>query len=214
MGLGMANQRKDEMNRTRWTQWVLVALYLAAIVAANLSAAHWGPQAIIYNAFFLIGLDFCTRDALATFWGEQRWLKQGCLILAGAVLSWLANPEAAKIAIASGISFACAESVEAVVYYTIRKRPWLERANVSAIPAAIIDSIVFPTLAFGSFIWATSFGLFVAKLAGAFVWSVVLGRIRTGGLQRTLEPEWANPIERKAWAIEKPLPGLMDEDVL
>lgn len=173
----------------RSTIWALVALYLAAIVAANLSAAHWGPQAIIYNAFFLIGLDFCTRDALASFWGESRWLKQGLLILAGAVLSWLANPEAAKIALASGISFACAESVEAVIYYAFRRRPWLERANVSALPAAIVDSIVFPTLAFGSFIWATSFGLFVAKLAGALVWSVVLGRVRAGGLRAKLEPD-------------------------
>lgn len=171
------------------TIWALIVLYLAAIVAANIVVAHYGPEAIIYNAFALIGLDFCTRDALASFWGEQRWLKQGALILAGALLSWIASDEAAKIALASGISFACAESVEATVYYLLRRRPWLEKANTSAIPAAIIDSIVFPTLAFGTFVWATSFSLFVAKLAGAFVWSVIIGRIRAGGLRAMLEPE-------------------------
>jgi uncharacterized PurR-regulated membrane protein YhhQ (DUF165 family) len=176
------------MNRR--TTWALVALYLAAIVAANVIVAHYGPQAIIYNAFFLIGLDLCTRDALASFWGETRWLKQGALILAGAVLSYFASEEAAKIALASGIAFACAESVEAVIYYAVRRMPWVERANISALPAAMVDSIIFPTLAFGSFVWATTFSLFAAKLAGAFVWSVVLGRIRAGGLRRTLEPEY------------------------
>jgi hypothetical protein len=56
--------------------------------------------------------------------------------------------------------------------------PWIERANMSAIPAAIVDSLLFPTLAFGSFVFVTSFGLFVAKFAGAFVWSLVIRKFK------------------------------------
>jgi hypothetical protein len=92
----------------------LVALFLAAIVAANLTLTHWGPSAIIPNTFFLIGLDLVTRDRLADFWGTTRWRKMLLLIAAGGALSYWVNDNAAKIAIASTVSFALAEGGEAI----------------------------------------------------------------------------------------------------
>ena len=155
----------------------LVVVYLAAIVAANLSLTHWGPSAIIPNAFFLIGLDLITRDRLADFWGTTRWPKMLLLIAAGGALSYWLNDDAAKIAIASTVSFAAAELCEAVAYHILRKQRWTERAPKAALLGAAVDSIVFPTLAFGVFSFSTSFGQFAAKLAGAVVWTWVIAKL-------------------------------------
>lgn len=155
----------------------LVAIYLAAIVAANLTLTHWGPSAIIPNAFFLIGLDLITRDRLADFWGTRRWVKMLLLIAAGGALSYWLNADAAKIALASTVAFAAAELAEAILYHVLRKQRWTERAPKAALVGAAVDSIVFPTLAFGGFVFATSFAQFAAKLAGAVVWTWVIARL-------------------------------------
>lgn len=154
----------------------LVALFLAAIVAANLTLTHWGPSAIIPNAFFLIGLDLVTRDRLADFWGTTRWAKMIVLIAAGGALSYWLNRDAATIAVASVVAFSCAEFGESLLYHFLRKRPWVERAPKAAVLGAAIDSLLFITIAFG-FSFSASFAQFAAKLAGALVWTWVVARI-------------------------------------
>jgi hypothetical protein len=62
---------------------LLVLLWLAAITAANLISAHFGPEASIYNAFALIGLTLVIRDRLHDAWKTYRVLKMGALILTG-----------------------------------------------------------------------------------------------------------------------------------
>lgn len=155
----------------------LIALFLAAIVAANLITTHYGPSASIYNAFFLIGLDFITRDRLADFWGTTRWVKMIALIVVGGGLSYWLNRNAGTIAVASMVAFASAEAVEALAYHVLRKRQWLERAPKAALLAAGVDSLIFPTIAFGGVMWAITFGQFFAKLAGAVVWTWVVARV-------------------------------------
>jgi uncharacterized PurR-regulated membrane protein YhhQ (DUF165 family) len=156
--------------------WALVALFLAAIVIANLTLTNFGPGWILPNAFFLIGLDFITRDRLADFWGTTRFAKMAVLIAAGGALSYWLNDDAAKIAVASTISFCAAELVEAVSYHVLRHQQWEDRAPKAALTAAIVDSILFPTLAFGTFVFTVSFGQFCAKLAGATFWTWVVAR--------------------------------------
>ncbi len=155
----------------------LIVAFLAAIVAANLITTHYGPSASIYNAFFLIGLDFITRDRLADFWGTTRWAKMIALIAVGGGLSYWLNADAGKIAIASMVAFSAAELVEATAYHFLRRRQWLERAPKAALLAAAVDSLIFPTIAFGGVMWAITFGQFFAKLAGAVVWSWVVVRV-------------------------------------
>ena len=154
---------------------VLVAVFLAAIVIANLTLTHWGPSAIIPNAFFLIGLDLVTRDRLADFWGTTRWAKMLLLIAVGGALSYWLNADAARIAIASVVAFSCAEIGEALFYHVLRKRPWIERAPKAAVVGAAVDSVLFITIAFG-FSFSTSFAQFAAKLAGAVVWTWAIAR--------------------------------------
>ncbi len=159
---------------------LLVAIYLAAIVTANLIAARFGPVATVYNAFVLIGLDLITRDRLADFWGTTRLFKMAALILAGSVLSYVVAQDTRTIAEASAISFACAEAGEGILYHLLRRREWLQRANTAAWLGAGIDSFVFPTLAFGGVMWSTTVGQFTAKTAGALLWSAVIVKVRPG----------------------------------
>lgn len=144
----------------------LVALWLAAIVAANLTLVHFGPGWILPNAFFLIGLDFTTRSRLADFWGTTRWLKMALLIAAGGALSYYLNRNAAQIALASTVSFCAAELVEAISYHALRAQSWANRAPKAALLAAAVDSVLFPTLAFHQFV----------KLAGATFWTWIVAR--------------------------------------
>ena len=155
----------------------LCAAFLAAIVIANLTLTKWGPVMILPNAFVLIGLDLATRDRLADLWGTRRVGKMALLIALGGLLSWYVNRSALTIAEASAISFAAAEIVNAVAYHLQRHRPWTERAPRAAVFGAAVDSIVFPTLAFGVFSFTTSFGQFCAKLAGALVWAWLIGSL-------------------------------------
>lgn len=156
---------------------IYVIMYLAAIVAANLSVATFGPPSVIINAFLFIGLDLTARDKLHDAWrGDKLALKMTGLIAAGSVLSWLLNRDAGTIALASFVAFAAAAIVDAIIYHALRDRARLLRINGSNVPAAAIDSLIFPTLAFGSFLWPIVLGQFTAKVLGGFVWSWVLTR--------------------------------------
>lgn len=156
-----------------------VALYLAAIVAANLSVAHFGPGAVVFNAFLFIGLDLTCRDGLHDLFGNHRAVKMGALIMAGSGLSYALNAHAGTIALASCVSFAAAATVDAVVYQLRHSAPWFQRANESNVISAAVDSVVSPALAFpGPLALGIVFGQFTAKIAGGFVWSLALQRRR------------------------------------
>lgn len=161
----------------------LCAVYLAAIVAANLSVEHWGPRAVIYNAFLFIGLDLTCRDRLHDLWRGHLIRNMGLLILAGSGLSYIVNRDTAKIAVASCVAFGAAAVVDALVYHLRRDRPWIERVNESNLFGAAVDSLVFPWIAFGAFLWPIVFGQFCAKVAGGVVWSFVI--------KTTAGQEWA-----------------------
>lgn len=158
---------------------MVVGMYLVAIVAANLLVATFGPSVSILNAFLFIGLDLSARDRLHDAWrGNGLVWKMGALITAGGLLSFVLNRDAGPIAVASTVAFAAAAAVDAGVYHLLRKRNFLVRANGSNIPGAAVDSIIFPTLAFGGIMPLVTLGQFVAKVAGGFVWSLILRKRR------------------------------------
>ena len=61
-----------------------------------------------------------------------------------------------------------------LVYAGLRKKHFMIRANGSNVAGSAIDSIVFPTLAFGVFMPEIVLGQFVGKFVGGFLWSLVL----------------------------------------
>lgn len=165
---------------------LLVSAYLAAIVAANLSVAHWGPTAAVYNAFLFIGLDLSTRDALHDMWRGRLLRNMTALIVTGSALSWAmgeltgSGPFVGRIALASCAAFAAAATADAIVYHLLRNRPWYERVNQSNLAGAAVDSLVFVALWPFGFQFTLAFTLFAAKVAGGVVWSLVLGRNAEG----------------------------------
>jgi uncharacterized PurR-regulated membrane protein YhhQ (DUF165 family) len=164
----------------RLAQFALVGLYLVAIVAANLSVAHWGPNAAIYNAFLFIGLDLTCRDRLHDLWHGRLLRNMAVLIAAGSLLSYLAGlwigtgPFVGRIALASCIAFAAAATADAVTYHLLRERSWYERVNQSNLAGAAVDSFVFVALWPFGFQFTLAFTLFAAKVAGGVVWSFLL----------------------------------------
>ena len=178
-GMGQQTVGGDLPRRARVAP--LVIGYLASVVAANVIVARYGLAVTLYTSFIFISLNFVARDRLADLWAEWRWAKMTALILGGSLLSYASvwydstSSQAATIAIASAIAFCTSEAVDAAVYHVIRWRPWLERTNGSNIVAAAVDSLVFPTVAFGGLVAGVSFVQFTAKLAGGVVWSLVFG---------------------------------------
>ena len=152
-----------------------VALYLVAIVLANLTVAWFGPKMVIVNAFLFIGLDLTARDYLHEAWhGRGLLWKMTLLIGAGSVISYALNKDAAQIAIASFVAFGCAAIADTIAYHLLKKRIYLVKINGSNVVGAAVDSLIFPTLAFGAFMPLIILGQFTAKVGGGFVWSLVL----------------------------------------
>lgn len=160
----------------------LCSAYLAAIVAANLSIAEWGPSAAIYNAFLFIGLDLSTRDALHDLWRGRLLRNMAALIATGSALSYVAGlwigsgPFVGRIALASAIAFGAAAVADSVLYHLLRDRPWYERANQSNLAGAAVDSLVFVALWPFGFAFTLAFTMFAAKVAGGVVWSFALAK--------------------------------------
>ena len=158
---------------------LLIALYLSAIVAANLLVVWFGPAISILNAFLFIGLDITTRDYLHEIWRKNLYLKMLALIASGSVISYLLNYNAGPIALASFVSFLVAGLVDFAVYQILRDKSRKLKVNGSNVLSSAVDSITFPLIAFG---WPPMLGImagqFVAKVAGGFVWWIVLERMR------------------------------------
>lgn len=155
----------------------MVLIYLAAIVAANLSVATFGPGVSIVTAFLLIGLDLTARDALHERWQHRHLLpKMATLVATGSLLSWLLNRDAGRIALASAVAFAAAAVVDGIVYHLARRSSRLTRMNASNSVSAAVDSILFPTIAFGGFLPWVTLGQYVAKVGGGAIWAWILAR--------------------------------------
>ena len=155
----------------------MVALYIAAVVAANFSVHFFGPVSTPINAFLFIGLDFIVRDKLQDLWaGKSLVPKMGTLIAVGSLITFLLQPEVGRIAAASCIAFAVSSSVDWGIYSLIRKRPWMVRANVSNFFAAGADSLLFPTIAFGAFMPLIVLAQWTAKVLGGLLWSWVFSK--------------------------------------
>lgn len=158
---------------------MVVLIYISALVIANLLVAHFGPWFSPINAFFLIGLDLSLRDYLHDKWIRNNIaLRMGGLILAAGVISYLLNPAAGIIAIASVAAFTFAMTTDAIVYQLFIRKRWFIRANYSNASGAAVDSFVFPTIAFGAFIPEIVFLQFMAKTLGGFLWAVIISKAR------------------------------------
>jgi uncharacterized PurR-regulated membrane protein YhhQ (DUF165 family) len=144
--------------------------YAVAMIAANLLVATFGPSVTAINAFLLIGLDLTLRDWL--HFRLKTW-QMGGLIIGTGLITYALNPASGMIAVASAVSFLAASIVDWAIFVKTTGS-WIKRANVSNTAGAAVDSLLFPTIAFGALMPEIVALQFVAKVSGGAVWSYVL----------------------------------------
>lgn len=151
---------------------IAILIYAAAMTLANLSVAAFGPAISPVNAFVLIGLDLALRDWLHV--RLKTWQMLALIVSAGA-LTYVLNPAAGQIAVASSVAFTAAALMDWATFARLRGS-WLFRANGSNVAGAAVDSLIFPTLAFGALMPHIVAMQFVAKVAGGAIWAHLLSR--------------------------------------
>lgn len=161
---------------------LISAIYIASMVLANMTLLWFGPWFSSINAFLLIGLDMVLRDKLHDSWqGNNLYLRMFGLISVAAIVTFMLNPASLTIAVASVSAFVVAMLLDTVIYNFLIKKKWLIRSNASNIGSSLADSLVFPTVAFGSIMPSIILMQFFAKVAGGFLWSLVIKKL--GGLK-------------------------------
>ena len=154
-----------------------IIIFLVSIVIANLSVAYFGPVSTPFNAFFLIGLDLTLRDKIHEQWhGRRLGLKMAGLIAVGAVITYILNRDAGMVCVASVVAFSAALLVDFFVYEKLFNHSRFRKINGSNILSSAVDSVLFPTIAFGMFMPWIVVGQFLAKVVGGFLWGLVLFR--------------------------------------
>jgi len=137
---------------------VAAGVYAATIPAANWAINHWGdvqfpggPHTIPVgfglsapSGVLFIGLALVARDAVQRTAGK-RWAIAAIAI--GCALSALISPD---IAIASAAAFALGELADLAVYTPLAERNLYAAVALSGTVGAVVDSLIFLQLAFGS----------------------------------------------------------------
>ena len=140
--------------------------YIAAIVAANwlttrYGLVHVGPGLMTTAGTFAAGAALLLRDVVQDTAGRA-WVLGG--IAAGAALTWATSP---ALAVASATAFLIAECADMAVYTPLRDRGWARAVLASNTVGAIVDTLLFLTLAGFPVTVATVGGQLVGKLAWA-----------------------------------------------
>lgn len=138
--------------------WAAMILYIACIPLANWFIQHVGtqyfpggphviPVGFGYEApsgVLWIGLALVTRDIVQRCLG--RWWALGAIGV-GTLLSLLIAP---SLALASGVAFGVGELADFAVYTPLAEKRLYLAVVASGIVGAVVDSLLFLQLAFGS----------------------------------------------------------------
>lgn len=154
--------------------FLIILVYVLSVVAANLSANYFGIWVTPINAFLLIGLEITVRDLLHERINHFQLV--GVVLVAG-VISYLINIDAQNIAIASFVAVTVSCSLDYFVFKKT-KGTWFRKSNTSNVFSSASDSLLFPTIAFGSFNLGVVLLQFFLKLFGGFLWSLAINKLK------------------------------------
>lgn len=144
-------------------------------MVANLLTHRFGPKMSIINAFLFIGLDLTSRDKLHELWYKRALFpKMMALIITGSIISYLLNRASYRISIASTVAFMSAGLIDYIIYSLLHEKARIFKVNGSNVGSSLVDSVIFPTIAFGQLMPVIILGQFAAKVGGGFVWSLIL----------------------------------------
>lgn len=131
----------------RITATLLSITYITAVIASNLVTTHFGliPAGfglLVTAGTYFAGLVIILRNAIQEAGGRR--LVLACIV-AGAALSY--GMGAGQIAIASGITFLVAETLDMTVYTWLRRHGWKRAVVAGTITGAVLDTLMFLSLA-------------------------------------------------------------------
>ncbi|MFI1467617.1 VUT family protein [Streptomyces wuyuanensis] len=147
-----------------------LAAYIAAIVAANWLTSRFGQVHLpgmaleVTAGTYAAGAALLLRDAVQDTCGG-RWVFAG--IAGGALLTAFTSP---SLAVASTVAFVLAETLDTAVYTPLREHGWARAALVSGCVGALVDTLVFLSIA-GFPLTAAGVG---GQLIGKAGWVTVL----------------------------------------
>lgn len=132
--------------------------FVATVYAANWALKRWGTVPVGFGleapaGVYFAGLGFLLRDRLNEI-ASRRWVIGA--IITGAALSFSLGANVTipgghvSIAVASGAAFLFSELCDYAAYAPLRERTLPGAVAVSQVVGAVVDSMLFLTLAFGS----------------------------------------------------------------
>jgi queuosine precursor transporter len=172
----------------------LAAVYIGSIIASNWLTTRYGlitvfPGLVATAGTLTVGGAIMTRDFLQDALGRGAVLTA---IITGAGLSYALSSH--QIAVASGVTFLAAETLEFAVYTPLRRRyGWGTGRWSGVIAAANVTGMLFDTFLF---LWLAGFAVTVPVVAGqftgkAYVTAAVIGLGVT--LRRAVPRQPVNP---------------------
>lgn len=183
----MANTTQETISTTsirkRWilprrpvTASLVVLVYLGLVVAANWLIEQFGIVGVGFGLLapagvFVVGPALVLRDAVQWLWGKPIAL---AALVIGALISYLVASPA--VATASAVAFAVSEFADFVVFTWLAPR-WTRAVLLGGIAGAVMDSMLFLWIAFGSLSLLP--GQVLGKIYGVALASVVIA-IRRG----------------------------------
>lgn len=150
---------------------IFAALYLLSIVAAALAVEHIGTVPVGFGLMapagaYVVGMSMVLRDLAQDQLGP-RWTFGAMLI--GTGLSAAVSP---TLAVAAAAAFLISESLDLMVYTPLRKKSLVGAVLASNVVGAVVDSLVFLSIAFGSLEFF--YGQLWAKVASTLLALLVL----------------------------------------
>lgn len=163
------------LERTLCALGVLVT-YFGSVVAANWLIEQVGTVNVGFGlqapaGVLLVGPALVLRDAVQWLWGIPTALT---VLVIGAVVSYaVASP---AVATASAVAFAISEFTDFLVFTSLAPR-WTRAVLLGGIAGALLDSVLFLLIAFGSL--ALLPGQMLGKAYGVIAASLMIGARRT-----------------------------------
>lgn len=142
---------------SRFTRWAFVAffVYVAAIVLSNVLITHVGIPAgpgthltpvgfglLAPSGVWAAAVSFPARDVTQRLGG--RWLGVAAILIGAGISYLISSP---VIAVASGVTYLCSESLDMAVYTPLQKRWFVPAVFASGCVAIVVDSVLFLHLA-------------------------------------------------------------------
>ena len=125
------------------------------------------PGLMAPSGVLVIGAALVLRDVVQEQTGRMGVI---ALVLGGALLSLLFSP--AALAIASAMAFLFSELVDFAIYDRLRARSLATAVLLSGVVGAVLDSLLFSWVAFGTIGWAP--GLILAKMYASALYATWL----------------------------------------